>query len=769
VAALARLQSRTSDVDAQVFLSWSQIQAPPGLALFAVGGYGRRELFPYSDIDLLVLTENAEPTEEQRDFIGPFLQSLWDKNLRISQSVRDIGNCCKIHPDNLELTISLLDRRMLIGDNALGAKLQAQFPLFLNKNKEQVLQHLIERVRQRHVKFDGTIQHLEPDVKDGPGGLRDANVMRWLSALGRSTAPPDRAVSTIAAFRHALHEHAKRDQNVLRFEVQYELFEEPSEPMRGYYRAAAEIYKLVLRQLELNERKPKGLLGQWQDWQARLSNSDFTVSRHRVLLRNPTQLDYGMIQRLVLFVAKHGIPAAADTQQRLEEWRGPVATLTWDFWRDFLEFPHAGLALRALDSTGLLTRILAAWGHVDYLVVPDFYHRYTVDEHTLRTIETFDRLLDKGSKLDSRFVDLAKEVMDPELLRLSLLLHDLGKGTGNDHSEEGVKIARDFFAETKMPEQARLTVEFLVDKHLLISELMAKRDLTDEEALRPAAEAISTAERLRLLAVFTYCDISAVNPQAMTPWRADQLWRAYRGLFRMIARNVDEQRLPAASGFAAGFPLRYQQTHTAEEMAEDERLEKQALIDGVASAVGTASSGFRVSVATKDRHGLFADLAGAIAAFGLNIVRAEAFSGANGLVVDRFFVEDPFRALELNPSEIGRLEKFVRDAAIGRLDVQRLLAKRKGTIWPGLEKFEPSVVVDQTTQHTIVEVEALDRPGLLHDLARALADLGCDLDVTLIDTQSHRALDVFYVTKEGRILSEDEAKNLRSTLLALLT
>jgi [protein-PII] uridylyltransferase len=739
---------------------------PDSLGLFAVGGYGRGELYPHSDIDLLILTPDKEATREERAAISEFLRQLWDSGLRVAQSVRDPESCGRWNPDNVELTISLLDRRPLGGNAALAGRLTREFTMLLARAKSKIRQALAQKSRDRHARFDGTIFHLEPDVKEGPGGLRDGQSLRWFGKLDLETEPLD--LSMLPAVRYALHQRSGRDQNLLSFEAQEDLLAEfPSVAagMRELFREARAVHAKLQRQLTLAEAPAMNLSGQWQQWQARLSNREFTVLRQRVWLRTPDALDLAAALRLFVFCARHGLDLAPSAEHALQQWNGH-ASATWDFWRELLTQRHAATGLRILERTGFLTRLLPEWQAADCLVIPDFYHRYTVDEHTLRTLEILDSLAASSSIL--RFDGLAKETPRIELLRFALLLHDLGKGTGQDHSERSESIATQVLDRLECPPADRDSVLMLVRHHLLLSQLAMTRDLDDRAGLASALETIGTVENLKRLTVMTVCDAGAVNPDALKPWRRDQIWRAYTALHGYLLRNVDDSRLAAESGFAAGFPRRYGSTHSLAEVEFDERLVQLARTERVATSLQPASGGLRLTVVAKDRRGLFADLAGAVSAFGLNIVRAEAYTSQEGFALDRFFCEDPFRTIELNPPEVARLEQLVQRAARGQLDLARELQRRREPQRPARARIQPAVAVDRSGRRTIFEVLANDRIGLLYDLARTLADAGCDLDVVLVNTEGPRALDVFYVTQDGRGLDDHAATKLRQQLLAVL-
>ncbi len=231
--------------------------------------------------------------------------------------------------------------------------------------------------------------------------------------------------------------------------------------------------------------------------------------RDQVLLRSRHQLPRDL--SLFLFAARHQLRLASDTVERLEDF---TPSATWDQWKELLSLPHASMGLRAMQECGALAAALPEWHKIEFLVVRDFYHRYTVDEHTLVAIDTLE-----GVK-DGRFSALFEEIQDRALVRFALLLHDVGKGSGQEHVGESLRIADVVMTRLAVPDADRGTIEFLIGKHLVLSSVMTSRDLSDAATGRLLAEQVGTIERLKLLTMLTYADINAVNPQAMTPWRA---------------------------------------------------------------------------------------------------------------------------------------------------------------------------------------------------------------------------------------------------------
>jgi [protein-PII] uridylyltransferase len=582
--------------------------------------------------------------------------------------------------------------------------------------------------------------------------------------------------------------------------------------MRTYFRHARSVKRLTARLFDEIAPARSSLYGLFQDWRSRLSNADFSVVRGRIFPRQPSTLDdLKLLLGLFEMMARHGLDLSGEAERWVEEAvtripaQPPDPPWLWEHFRRILVLPHAAVALRAMHRLGLLVALFPEFHSVDCLVVRDYFHRYTVDEHTLMTIENLHRL--RGAKRkavaggpratlegwEARFGEILTELEKPDLLFLSLLFHDVGKGMpGENHVEESLLAVETVFDRLGLVAQNRETVRFLISSHLEMSATVMRRDIFDPETIRAFAQLIGSPERLKMLCLLTYTDIKSVNPEALTPWKAEMLWRLYAATTNYLARSVDEERVhtataetaraervlrllePSASAeelntFLEGFPRRYLETHSPEEIAEHVRMGRRLADQQVEVCLRARDRFYELTVLTADRPLLFASLTGVLAAWGMNILKADAFANRAGVVLDAFRFVDLFRTLELNPSETDRLQGNVSDVVTGKTSLQDLMQGRIDFQLrpPSKVKIAPRIRFDDTSSShsTLLELIAQDRPGLLFQASSTLADLGCNIEVALIDTEGQKVIDVFYLTVGGRKLDESLQRKIREVLL----
>jgi [protein-PII] uridylyltransferase len=794
-----------------------------GFTLVATGGFGRGWLFPYSDIDLLFLSADRTVEQSQQDAIQHFSQELWDLKLRLSPASRTLAECDRFDPSNTEFTISLLDCRFLAGDRELFARLHDKvIPKLVVREAKPLLQGLAEVTRERHGKFGHTVFHLEPNLKETPGGLRDCNVASWLaliSAMGKLGDWPDgsslrapvrkqldAALEFLMAARCFLHFRHGRDDNSLSWEAQDEAAVRKigasdsaeltaADWMRIYFGHARAVQRTVTQLMEEIPESWSALRRQFQGWRSRPSHPDFSVVDGLIFLQQSSSLqDPEMLLRLFHFMAHHGLKLSATTEHRIEQALPALAVTPprgaelWLYLQETLLQPHAADALRAMHSLRLLTLLLPELKPIDSLVVRDFYHRFTVDEHSILAIESLHRLNQSKSEWDKRYAELLGELEDPELLYLALLLHDTGKGVpGGNHVVASLEIAGRCMDRLDVDPAERAEVLFLIGSHLEMSAQL-RRDIFNPETVAAFAEKMGTPERLKMLCLLTYADIKAVNPEALTPWKAENVWQLYIGAANYLNRSADHRvhsdagdeklarlrSLAPVTGakfkdFVEGFPQRYLHVHSAEEVMRHMGMAEQFGHDSVQVDLKRGRHWYELTLVTKDRASLFATLTGVLAAWGMNIVKANAFSNQAGTVVDSLYFTDRFRTLELNLSEWDRFKKSISAVLAGEADLDRMLRDRQRS-----EKHARVKVVVETridfddecsSTSTLLQVIAQDRPRLLHRISSCLSQQRCNIEIALIDTEGQMAIDTFYLTSEGKKLPADLQKKVAKALL----
>jgi [protein-PII] uridylyltransferase len=842
--ALAR---RTALVDSIVQRLWNEIfvasdptfsnanshsteqEGPKNFALVATGGFGRGWLFPHSDIDLLFLHANADSEIEFKDSIRNFSQELWDLRLKLSPATRNLSECERLDPGNVEFAISLLDCRYLAGDRELFSKLREKVvPRMVGRECQNLIQNLGEITRARHHKFANTVFHLEPNVKDGPGGLRDYNVANWLALISAmeklklwpdaNTLLPvssrrslDAALDFQMSVRCFLHFRHGRHDNTLTWEAQDEAaarkigasdaeIASAADWMRIYFGHVRSVHRVCNQLLEEIPAAWSSLYRQFQGWRSRIASDDFSVVDGLIFLKQQSAAlrDPEMLLRLFHFMAEHGLKLSTTTEYKVEQALPALAATPprgaelWLYLQETLVQPQAADALRAMNALRLLALLLPELKGIEALVVRDFYHRYTVDEHSFLAIENLHRLKESKSEWDQRFGELLGELEQPELLYLALLLHDSGKAVpGANHVEVSLQLTDSSVERLDLDSADRDTVRYLVASHLEMSAAI-RRDVFDPANVKSFAERVGAPERLKMLCLMTYADVKAVNPEAMTPWKADNLWQLYIACANYLSRSADERVHTGEDGasdvpssiahlkslvpvagkriniFLEGLPQRYLRIHGATDVLAHAEMAAKVGQDGVQLSLKQVRHWYELSLVTTDRPFLFASVSGALAAWGMNIVKANAFSNAAKTVVDTFYFTDRFRTLEMNLQEWERLKKSIAAVVKGEADVARMLRDRLKSEKADITKVKVSTQIefdDSCSAHsTLVQVLTQDRPGLLYRMCSLVSKHECNIEIALIETEGQMAIDVFYLTSHGAKLGADQQNSLGKAL-----
>jgi [protein-PII] uridylyltransferase len=843
------IAARAAAIDELVSGLWAQAverdaRLGAGVALVAVGGYGRRELFPYSDVDLLFLLDGRLAEKDVKDAIRRVNQEMWDCGVRMSPVTRKLAECERFDVENAEWVLSLMDHRMVAGDGVLYEKLATEcVPKLLHREHKTVMVRLLELTRARHAKYGGTLFHLEPNIKDCPGGLRDVHVCGWMArlreiaaqAVKRGGVVPTgvwaeddkefrKAVEFLWLVRCFLHYRHERDDNTLDWQAQDAAAEEmvgltgrkPKKAdaaywMRVYFRHARSVERGVKQRMDEapSGKTPAKLLGIKRERKTEPLQHGFRVEKGRVRLdsvqefgHEPAQ-DPDLVLQVFAAMAETGCRLGSDAEQRLSQALPVLSThleegpALWHHLRGILKGFYAGDALRSMHALGVLELLIPEFHGIDALVIRDAYHRYTVDEHTFVLIDTLHGLesAQKGASPSgakgewaTRLGGVLRELPHPELLYIAALLHDTGKGRSTgDHARESARMARSVMERLELDVYESGLVVGLIANHLEMSSAL-RRDIFDAEIVRAFAGKVHTPEALRMLTLFTYADINAVHPDALTPWKAENLWQLYIATANYLDRSVDDERLSAhqaselvhrvvallpeqkaeVEAFLEGFPERYVLTRTPEQVRAQFKMASRFAEDSVQLEFRYGPMVSELTLVTRDRPQLFATVAGALAAWGMNIVTADAFSNRQWVVVDTFRFTDNFRTLEMNASERPAFVKSVHDVMTGAVPVEQLLSgRRRGRRKAPLVEVETRVEFDDeaSSHSTLLEVVTQDTTGLLRALSLTLAAHRCNIEVALVDTEGETAIDVFYLTRNGGKLDKDEERVLRRALV----
>ena len=802
---------------------------PQGLCLLALGGYGRRMLFPYSDLDILFLMGNDRAEQQSRPLISEFSRTLWDIGFRVSSAGRTLEECKRIEEDNAEFHLALLDRRFLAGDAALYERLDTKVLPASEKQARPFLLAQIHRLtRERLTRYGNTIFHLEPNVKESPGGMRDYQATIWLrqiveekKGIRNITAAEEElsaaAVDFLSAIRCFLHYSNGRNDNTLTYELQAAAAERalgvgdgvgrtPAEWMRQYFRHARTLNRQLLRYLEQRAAVPitlrQRLFHAARATKLEPNDGKFFTVRDGLLevLDQPMLSDRAITYSLFAEAARTGTPLSREAERSIgyilkhPELPPKNTEISWATLREILGSDYPGVALRSMQRLGLLMEILPEFGRIDSLVVRDFYHRYTVDEHSLRTIEHLQELAEPPDERGAHFAPLWRTAERRDLLILTLLLHDVGKGMPVENHITGSLAALDSAARRlKLAPEEKEEVQFLIEHHLDMSATVQRRDIFDPATVSAFAQSVTTQERLQRLCLLTYADIHSVNPEALTPWKAEMLWQLFVATSNHFSRTVDRDRLHAPDEgsllervkalagdtsveeierFLEGFPRRYLAVHSAAEIAAHFALYRKLGTDPVQTELLATRQGFSLTLLTADRPALFATISGVLAGWGMNINKADAFANAAGVVLDTFHFADLHRTLELNPSEADRFRKSLADVVNGKAQLGPLLKSRESASRGRVPKVTVETRInfdDASSAHsTLLEIVTQDHPGLLYEIGSALARLGCNIEVALIDTEGHKAIDVFYLTAQGKKLTTQKQELLREVLQGTL-
>src|SRR6202011_4123491 len=781
------------------------------LAIVAVGGYGRGEMAPYSDIDLLFLLPYKQ-TPHTEQVIEYLLYLLWDLGLKVGQATRSVAECLRYAKADLTIRTALLEARYIWGEQPLYSELKQRFDAdILRGTAAQFVEAKLAERDARHQRVGDSRYQLEPNVKEGKGGLRDLHTLFWIAKyiyrtddVGKLVELGVLSVEESARFDHAqsflwtvrchLHYLAGRAEERLTFDLQAQIAREMGYAddaksrgverfMKDYFLVAknvGDLTRIFCAILEADQKRKRRL--SWVRWGAgRRALSGFvldgewlTIPAEDFFTKDPVAL-----LRLFHVAQEHGLdihPRALEAKSqslrfvdRLRE--APEAN------RLFLEIltsrKDPETALRRMNEAGVLGRFIPDFGRVVAQMQYDMYHVYTVDEHTLFAIGILHKI---ESGLLEEELPLATQLMPTIVSRralyLAVLLHDIAKGRGGDHSEIGEQIALKLGPRLGLSAEETETVAWLVRWHLLMSGTAFKLDIGDRQTIGNFVERVQSPERLKLLLVLTVADIRAVGPKVWNGWKAALLRELYHRAIELISGGLSgegrESRAAAAQNAArrlladfsepefATFASRgysyYWLSFDAPTHSRHARLMREAEASGAPLTVEKRVDPYRsvteITLYTADHPGLFSRIAGALAVSGANIVDAKIITMSNGMALDTFWVQDSNGGPFDRPDKLAKLAVVFENVLSGDLKPHRELAHLPA--FPSRTRVfmvTPRVLLDNKASgsHTVIEVNGRDRPGLLFEVTRALTGLNLQVSSAKISTYGEKVVDVFYV------------------------
>jgi len=804
-------------------------QTTDEVALVALGGYGRGELCPHSDIDLLLLYQHrAAPIMEE--LTSALLYPLWDAGYEVGHSVRTVAETLHFAGEDVIFQIALLDARLLAGNAELYETMRHRCrDELLDQRRMDFASTLEELRRQRRLRYGGHGYLLEPQLKEGHGGLRDLQTMLWLSQavfgirdleglVDAGLLRPEEHRATREAWnglldlRIRLHWVSGRKNDQLLFEYQQELADELGYTesdgvlaVEHFMRRTYHLMQTIASTSNLLFEHVRDLRPvEAHDRERRLERG-IVLRRQRLHLLWPEEISRRRIVLLRLFfqAAQVACPLHPRTWRMV---RGAVSLVDKRFCasrpaaRTFLALlattPAPATALETMLDTGLLTAYLPEFSHIVALPQHDLYHIFTVDRHLLQTVTELTRLREE----EPEFFRLLEA---PEVLFLAALLHDIGKGRGGNHSLLGAELALAIARRLGLIDSARETLAFLIRHHLLLPETALRRDLEDEGIIASLAGTIGTLQRLTMLHLLSMADSRATGPQAWTPWKKSLMGELFlrlksrlahaatvppqadatqgvAWLRRQVLDRIQEQpALHPMAELADKLPAEYLLAHTPEQVLHHLEIRRReaprlAQLQVLLFRRPAAEGHWSLFFMSRDQPGLLARICGVLCLHNLNVLAAQIATWPDATVADSMEVAFPHDGIP-TPEEWAALDRDLNLAAQGTLDIPGRLRAKSDRWHPRngrqVQRLHYEVLIDNalSPQQTVVEVHGADRPAALYLMARILADLDLNISMAKIATEVEQLIDVFYVTTHdgGKLLDSSRQQELRRRILGI--
>lgn len=826
-AALLRDHSRL--VDGILRQIWNEANMPGSIGLLAVGGYGRRQLFPYSDIDLVVLLPDKRSDGEAMDSalkarLEHWVRLLWDIGLDIGHSVRTVAECAEEAVNDITVQTSLLEARALAGNQHLFDRFLQVMQAMLAPRKFFVDKQLEQQ--QRHKRYQDAPYKLEPNIKEGLGGLRDLQNVLWISrAAGfgktwselakkgfitrREARLIQRQQAVLEDLRIQLHYLSGRREDRLLFDYQNPLAEEfgiaekpPRRPgemlMQRYYRAArsvTQVNTILLLTLHAEIFPDKEAVTTILNERFQKRGNLLEIRDEDIFERNP-----GAILESVLLLQQHPDLKGRSPATLRAMWRS--APLISDAFRrdprhcamfmEILRQPR-GLTreLRLMNRYGILGRYIPAFGRIVGQMQHDLFHVYTVDEHILMVVRNLRRFMAPEFAYEYPLCSrLINEFERPELLYLAGLFHDIAKGRQGDHSLLGMVDARRFCERHRMPAEDTELVVWLVENHLRMSATAQKKDIADADVIADFAASVQDERHLIALYLLTVADIRGTSPKVWNAWKSKLLEDLFHRTRQYLCGETaltdislenrknkvlqllhpDDSAMRAYERFWSGLGPSYLMLHDAREIAwhiQHLSQRMKSLTPIIKTRATETGAGVEVFVYTADQKDLFARICGFFDRIDYNIVQAKIHTTREGYALDSFLVLDPLNVGNHDPREF----QFIEQELAQQLEQQApLVAPLKGRLSRHLRHFpivpQVSIEPDESGAYHVLSITAGDQPGLLSRIAQVLVRFGVNVHSARINTLGERAEDTFLIT--GSVLSSRSVIQLEANLIKVL-
>jgi [protein-PII] uridylyltransferase len=760
----------------------------PGVALVAVGGYGRSELSPHSDIDLLFVIHPK--AEIGKATLRGLLYPLWDAGWQVGHAVRTPKEVIEFAAHDLDAATSLLSARLVAGPREPFDEMMDRRTRWIAKDARKITRAILDSRTERHRRVDRAGWALAPDLKEDAGGLRDLHTVIWLGIVADAPVTSDElggAGGLLLAVREALHAEVKRKNDRIRIDLQPVVAarlgihgDDAVDLLMARVHSAA-------RTIEhesgvATEGLIEDVLGGPKRSGSVQTLSGGTRIEDGVLVLDSQADDVADGVRLLAHKAATGRRIAHGTLRQLKKIFDREPLQTWDeatraAFFDLLAAPGASSALELLDHVDAWSVLMPEWMGIRGRAQHDLYHRYTVDGHSFIAVSEVSRTIAS----DPMAAAAAEESGRLETLFLAALLHDVGKGSAEDHTVAGERLARSVCARVGLDPDDSDEVAALVRRHLLLPDTATRRDLDDGAVILEVAETAATPRRLRLLYILAAADGRATGPEAWSDWKQALV----RELYRKALVALETGETPARSDVAARarqveafepalagrveavldtLPPSYLEATSVPDMVDEIRLLLDPPETGQARCridEGTEAGHAAVTVCVPDRPGTLARTAGVLALHRVSVLRAHAYSTTTGLALERFIVQPPA------PAPWGALRADLEAVYSGRLALDARLEKKAVEYRPseGVGEVDVRVLQEASAHSSVVEVRTRDALGLLYAITAALSDLDIDIHVAKIDTLGERVVDVFYVrTAQGLKFDDDQAREVERSI-----